>query len=598
MIRWFIIGILWILSLYGRAQSTDKRAIEWVDSVINVIRTDQHLDSKTKSNLADSAFQVSFREKDTCKQIYTRILQAIHLDNMGMSDSALIQLYWANRMYNPRCDSITLMFLFSNLTNVFLSLGELGRVDSISQIALTHWNPLWKTKDSRYSILINMAIAQFGRKDTVSAINTLRKVYYESVADNNLTYTQIALNNLGGIKGRIGDLDSAYFFFNAAAGKAKQNSDMDNYMSLLINMANLNRERGRYNQAITLLDSAYFFAQELKSTENIAKVLRARANVFYKMHKYDLAYTTILEFIKINEQYLDEQRVKAVTEMMEKYESEKKARQIQQLKLDNLDASLKTERITNTRNHYLYIGLVVLLIAIGSLSRLRYVHRSRSAIQRERDISEGLLLNILPGSVAEELKIKGHADAQHFETATILFSDFKSFTTVSEELSPADLVEEINACFKAFDEIITRYGIEKIKTIGDSYMAAGGIPANNKATTLDVVMAGLEMQQFIIDRKKERDTHHLPAFEMRIGIHSGPVVAGIVGVKKFQYDLWGDTVNTASRMETTGEVGRVNISEATYRLIKDNQELIFRARGLIQVKGKGELAMYFVDKAA
>ncbi len=572
--------------------------MHWVDSISNIIRYDQKLDSKTKSDLADSAFRISLRERDTCKQIYTRILQAINLDNMGMSDSALIQLYWANQMFGSSCDSLTLMFLFSNLTNVYLSLGERDRVDSISRIALSHWNPEWKIKDSRYSILNNLAISQIGNKDFIAATKTFRQAYEEAKEDHNLNYTQIALNNLGGIKGMTGELDSAYFFFKKAAENAKQSSDMDNYMSLLLNLANLDSEKKRYSRAISLLDSVYALADTLKNTEKLAKVQRVRASLYATKQDYKSAYNYLLKFIDIREQYLDEQRVKAVTEMMEKYESEKKARQIQQLKLDNLDASLKTERITNTRNHYLYLGLVVLLIAIGSLSRLRYVHRSRTAIQREKDISEGLLLNILPGSVAEELKIKGHADAQHFETATILFSDFKSFTTVSEELSPADLVEEINACFKAFDEIITRYGIEKIKTIGDSYMAAGGIPANNTATTFDVVMAGLEMQQFIITRKKERDIQQLPAFEMRIGIHSGPVVAGIVGVKKFQYDLWGDTVNTASRMETAGEVGRVNISEATYRLIKDNQELVFMARGLKQVKGKGELAMYFVDKAA
>jgi adenylate cyclase len=236
------------------------------------------------------------------------------------------------------------------------------------------------------------------------------------------------------------------------------------------------------------------------------------------------------------------------------------------------------------------------------------------AVYRGKKRSDELLLNILPAEVANELKAKGHADAKHFENVTILFTDFKGFTEASEKLSPQELVEELNTCFKAFDQIITARGIEKIKTIGDAYMCAGGLPVPSSSTPAGVVLAALEMQAFMVTRKKERDALGKPAFEMRAGIHTGPVVAGIVGVKKFQYDIWGDTVNTASRMESSGEVGQVNISEATYALVKDvvaddvasnhrvdpNGGVIDRRaftltpRGKVQAKGKGQMEMYFV----
>ena len=233
----------------------------------------------------------------------------------------------------------------------------------------------------------------------------------------------------------------------------------------------------------------------------------------------------------------------------------------------------------------------------------REVHERTAELRAEKKRSDDLLLNILPEEVAEELKRTGAAEARHFEQATVMFTDFKGFTAISEKLTAAQLVEELNACFQAFDHIITARGIEKIKTIGDAYMCAGGLPDPKSSSPASVVHAALEMQAFMQQRKTERDAVRLPAFEMRVGIHTGPVVAGIVGVKKFQYDIWGDTVNTASRMESSGEVGQVNISEATYALVKDastplgtGSALSFTPRGKVHAKGKGEMEMYFVRR--
>lgn len=225
----------------------------------------------------------------------------------------------------------------------------------------------------------------------------------------------------------------------------------------------------------------------------------------------------------------------------------------------------------------------------------RNLEEANEALAVEQQKTEELLLNILPAEVAEELKETGAAEAHEFDAVTILFTDFKNFTEISSDMTPQDLVAELNACFFAFDELMGTFHLEKIKTIGDAYMAASGLPHEHGSFAADVVKAALEMQAFLSERKKENDELSKPSFEMRAGIHTGPVVAGIVGVKKFQYDIWGDTVNTASRMESSGESGKVNISQATYDLVKDEPGLRFVPRGEIEAKGKGELAMYFAD---
>ncbi len=213
-------------------------------------------------------------------------------------------------------------------------------------------------------------------------------------------------------------------------------------------------------------------------------------------------------------------------------------------------------------------------------------------IKKEKGISDNLLLNILPAEVAEELKVNGKVEPKYFDNVTVLFTDFKEFTKIAERLSANEMVTEINYCFSAFDDIISRHKIEKIKTIGDAYMAAGGIN-DQDCPPCSIVKAAFEMQQFMVERKDTLEKAGRSGFEMRLGIHTGPVVAGVVGIKKFQYDIWGDTVNIASRMEHNGAVGRVNISKATYELVKDKFECEYR--GEMEVKGKGQMAMYYVS---
>lgn len=215
-------------------------------------------------------------------------------------------------------------------------------------------------------------------------------------------------------------------------------------------------------------------------------------------------------------------------------------------------------------------------------------------LRDERDRSDELLLNILPKETADELKAKGTATVQQHGTVSVLFTDFVGFTNITERISHKELIESLNRYFWAFDEIIERYQIEKIKTIGDAYMCAGGIPVSNQINPIKVVLAGLEIVDAVVEVNKKNSALGTEKWQLRCGIHTGEVISGVVGKNKFAFDIWGDAVNTAARMESSGEVGKVNISGSTYEKVKDYFECTHR--GQIKAKNKGEIDMYFVDR--
>ncbi len=222
------------------------------------------------------------------------------------------------------------------------------------------------------------------------------------------------------------------------------------------------------------------------------------------------------------------------------------------------------------------------------------LERQKNLIQEERLKTDELLESILPHHIASQLKTIGYARPRNYKTSTIMFTDFKGFTKSCEHLSPDEIVNALHSYFTVFDEIVVNHFIEKIKTIGDAYMCVGGIPLRNRSNPFDVVIAGLKIQHFMNNLDKYDPENKMPRWNIRMGIHTGPIVAGVVGKIKFAYDVWGDSVNIASRMETAGEIGRVNISESTYEHIKDHFECEFR--GEIEMKNRGKMAMYFVNR--
>ena len=405
------------------------------------------------------------------------------------------------------------------------------------------------------------------------------------------------LFNLGKLYSLQGELNKSLSYYNICLGSSQKINSLQYIGISQIEIGNLLNKLGKNRKAIEKCKLGLNIAEKLGSVS----VKKDACECLYKAYKSFDNSISALHFYEKSNVYKDSLQFEETSNKMKNME-------FQQQQLTDSIANVKKEHAVQLKHKeevqqqekqrniiIISLGFIV-IVAIGLWNRLNYVRKSSKALKIEKDRSEKLLLNILPEEIAQELKEKGAVNARDFNLVSILFTDFKSFTQTAELMSPQDLVEEINICFKAFDLITEKYNIEKIKTIGDSYMAAGGIPNPDKNAIKNIVIAGLAMQQFMTKRIIENHKIKKPAFEMRLGIHSGPIVAGIVGLKKFQYDVWGDTVNTASRIESNGMVGKVNISESLYNLIKDEKCFVFQYRGNIHAKGKGEMKMYFVEK--
>lgn len=330
------------------------------------------------------------------------------------------------------------------------------------------------------------------------------------------------------------------------------------------------------------LHTALYLFKSIDDFEDISKCYSELAETHHFLKRDDSAYFYSRLHFKLNDSLFSAEKMAKMKEIETQYRTAEKDKEISE--------QILAAKEQDTRQVYFIIALAVMtVIVLLGIWGYRLKQRDNKIIAEAKRKSDELLLNILPHETAEELKASGSAKARSFEMVTVMFTDFKGFTSISEKLTAEQLVGEINTYFSEFDNIIQRHGIEKIKTIGDAYMAVGGLPTPTETHAEDVVNAALEIQEFA---GRMKDKLGDAAFEVRIGIHTGPVVAGIVGIRKFAYDIWGDTVNIASRMESACVNGAINVSGSTYAMVKDKFKCI--PRGKIDAKGKGELEMYFI----
>ncbi|MBT8279933.1 MAG: tetratricopeptide repeat protein [Muriicola sp.] len=397
------------------------------------------------------------------------------------------------------------------------------------------------------------------------------------------------LGNMGLVYAMQGNDALALDNINEAITLLEKQKDYYGIAAYLTFMSDVYINKGDLPAALDYAERSLKLASDYGLKDQMSETNLRLSTLHEQMGNADRSYKYYKDHIAFRDSVRNMESIQQMADLETKYQVEQKEAE-KEAEIAIVNQQKRNQRIIAVATVFL-IGI----FAVGLYRRNKFIQKTKRIIEKERDRSEALLLNILPEEIAEELKANGKAEAREFDQVSILFSDFKEFTQTAEKLSAKELVSEINHCFKAFDLICERFDLEKIKTIGDAFMAAGGLPVPSNVAVKNIVLAGLEMQRFIVERKIQMDTEGKPAFEMRLGIHTGPVVAGIVGVKKFQYDLWGDTVNTASRMESNSEVGKVNISQHTYELLQDDPDLKFEKRGKVEVKGKGAMEMYFVS---
>lgn len=408
-------------------------------------------------------------------------------------------------------------------------------------------------------------------------------------------------NNIGNIYEKQGDFDEALNKYFAALKISEELGDKKSIAGFYLNIGKIYIEQRKYDEASKYLNKALSLSKEIGVLEIIKECYNGFSELNIARGNFKQALEDYKLYVTARDSLVNKENTRKIVQQQMQYEFDKKesvARAEQERK--DVIAQKEQQKHKWIRNVFIAGFAAVLLFAYVFFRQRNRISREKKIAEEERKIaedekkkSEELLLNILPYEVAEELKSTGISKAKTYSMASVMFTDFKDFTRISENISAELLVNEIHYCFSAFDRILEKYKIEKIKTIGDAYMCASGLPVLNYTHATDLVNAAMEIRDFMLARKIEKEARGEIAFELRIGINTGAVVAGIVGVKKYAYDIWGDTVNIAARMEQNSDAGKINISGSTYLLVKDKFKCIFR--GKIPTKNKGEVEMYFVE---
>ena len=416
---------------------------------------------------------------------------------------------------------------------------------------------------------------------------------YDQFKSLGISNTPYVLNYISKVYEQLGDYDLALSYADQAYQVAESADSKIEMSQAAITRGEIYKKLLNSEKSIESFQEAEKIASLLETNKELSDSYGGLAQIYAQQGNYQKAYSYQLKNNQVNETIRSSENDEIINNLRFQLDLEQKEKEIEILNRDNALKEADIARADIAQKLFLALGAFLLTIIGGITYLYRYSRKSNHLLAEERNRYEKILLNILPKDTADELQQKGYVEAKKFDQTSVLFTDFKGFTSYSELMSAEDMVKSIDFYFSKFDEIIGRYNLEKIKTIGDAYMCAGGLPTENSTNAKDAVLAGIEILS-LVKKVNLNPPAGIQPLEIRIGINTGSTVAGIVGTKKFQYDIWGSTVNVASRMESACETGKINISDHTYQLVKDDVSCTYR--GEIEVKNGLKLKMYYVDE--
>jgi len=464
------------------------------------------------------------------------------------------------------------------------------------------------------SALCNIGEVHNTRKEYTKALENFQKAFYIASAIDYQEVVATALINIGDVYNAQGDFTKATEYYNKTLALNKNNENKRGVAYSYKKLGDVYYSQMNFENALKNYQNSIAIADSVGLKDLLKDDYKAVSTLYVKMGNFEKAYLFHALYSDIRDSIYNEESINQIADMQAKYETEKQEEEINLLKKES---EVQTLKYSKGKLFVFFIsGTLILFIIFAILTFRAYrlnkkakvaleiqnkeiseqkelITKSRADLAVEKQKSDNLLLNILPFETAEELKTNGYASVRHYNHVSVMFTDFVDFTRITENLTPVELIGELNKFFIRFDDIIGKYNLEKIKTIGDAYMCAGGLPHRDSENPKKVVLAALEIQKFVNECNKEKLESNEPIWEIRIGIHTGDIIAGVVGKKKFAYDIWGDTVNTASRMESSGESGKINISGYTYKYVRDYFDCTYR--GKVKAKNKEDIDMYFVD---
>lgn len=479
---------------------------------------------------------------------------------------------------------------FTAIADIYSLLGNSSNAEHYYTTAI---DILRKTKDSiaLATSLLNTGDFYFQNKKYEVALTYFKEAGPIFKKANYLIGTAYYQGNIGMVYAKEGKDGLAEANLMDSMKKLEKLGVYDPICEYLIYLSDIYLKRRDLSKAIKTAMRSLELATTYGMKDRISASNFQLSKLYEQAGNKAKAYAYYKDYIAYRDSVSNIKSVQQIADLRTNYEITRKQNEVDLLEKEAEISQIKEKSQGNMVLAAIVAFVCALIIALGLLNRFLFIRKTKRIIESEKNRSDKLLLNILPSETAMELKQNGRVKAKKFESVTVLFTDFKGFTHYSENLTPEALVESVDFYFTKFDEIFEKHGLEKIKTIGDSYMCSGGLHTSMQDHAVKMVLAAHEVLEFVETTKNNTNTEL--NFDVRIGINTGPVVAGVVGNKKFAYDIWGDTVNVAAHMESNSEAGKINISENTYLLVKDSFDCEFR--GKINVKNRGLMKMYYVE---